>query len=180
MKNNRESRISKYMSYLLRHDPESLEMSVSGFVDLDRFLKKVNERFKVDKKQIFHIAETSSRKRFEIVGNEIRALYGHTIPVKLKLNEDKFTSTFYHGTTPDAASEILKFGLKSMKRTWVHLSPTMEIAKEVALRKTRNPIILEIDAASARNNGLRFYKATNKVYLCNQVPPEHIKNSTTE
>jgi RNA:NAD 2'-phosphotransferase (TPT1/KptA family) len=31
------------------------------------------------------LVEESERKRFEIVGNRIRALYGHSVPVYLRL-----------------------------------------------------------------------------------------------
>lgn len=175
MEDDLKARVSKYMSYLLRHNPENLKIDKYGFVNLDELLEKLNEWFRIDKKGIFEIVEKSRRRRFEIVENKIRALYGHTIPVRLELCEDTVTNVFYHGTTPDAASEILKFGLKPMKRRWVHLSPTVEIATEVGLRRTKNPIILEIDAYVARKNDLRFYKATDKVYLCSNVKPEYIR-----
>ena len=165
------------MSYLLRHNPGTLKMDNYGFVDLEEFLKKLKERFQIDEKLLFEIVEKSERKRFEIIGNRIRALYGHSIPVKLELDEDKVTEVFYHRTTPDAASKILKIGLKPMKRRWVHFSPTIEIAREVGLRRTRNPVILEINAEAARKNGVKFYKATDKVYLCNKVETRYIKRT---
>jgi len=171
-------KVSKYTSYLLRHNPENLKMDRQGFVDLDELLEKLNERFKIDKKLIFEIVEKSCRRRFEIVENKIRALYGHTIPVRLELEEDTVTNVFYHGTTPDAAFKILKVGLKPMKRKWVHLSPTMEIATEVGLRRTKNPVILEIDADAVRKKGLRFYKATEKVYVCDAIQPKYIRITT--
>ena len=175
MEQNLKAKVSKYMSYLLRHNPENLKMDKHGFVDLDELLEKLNERFQIDKEFTLEIVEKSDRKRFEIVENKIRALYGHTIPVKLKLEEDKVTKVFYHGTTPNAASEILRGGLKPMRRRWVHLSPTVEIATEVGLRRTKSPVILKINAEAARKNGLRFYKATDKVYLCDAILPEYIQ-----
>jgi RNA:NAD 2'-phosphotransferase (TPT1/KptA family) len=42
-------KVSKYLSYLLRHDPENLKMDKFGFVDLDELLEKFNERFRIDK-----------------------------------------------------------------------------------------------------------------------------------
>ena len=163
------------MSYLLRHNPENLKMNRQGFVDLDEFLKKIKERFQVDKEFIFEIAEKSERKRFEIVEDTIRALYGHTIPVQLELKEDKTVKVLYHGTTNDASSKILKVGLKAMKRRWAHLSPTIEIATDIGLRRSKEPVVLEIDAEAARKNGTRFLRATNTVYLCSHIRPEHIK-----
>ena len=93
----------------------------------------------------------------------------------MKLREDETVKVLYHGTTPEAAAEILKTGLKPMKRNWVHLSPTVEIARQVGLRRTSKPAILEIDAEKARKNGIKFYKATEQVYLCKQIPPRYIR-----
>lgn len=174
-KNDFRIRVSKYMSYLLRHNPEGLIIDEYGYVDLDSLVKKLRERFQVDKDFIRGIVEHSERKRFEILGGKIRALYGHSIPVRLKLEENTSKKVFYHGTTPEAASKILKEGLKPMGRRWVHLSPTIEVAKEIGYRRTRNPVILEIDAEKARGDGFKFYKATDKVYLCRKVPPKYIR-----
>ncbi len=179
MEHELKVKVSRYMSYLLRHNPENLKMNRHGFVSLEELLEKVKERFQIDKKFIFDIVEKSERKRFEIVEDKIRALYGHTIPVKLELEEDKMVKVLYHGTTWDAASKILKMGLKPMKRKWVHSSPTTEMAKEVGLRKTRKPVILEINAEAARHNGVRFYKASDRVYVCNNLSPKYIKLAKT-
>jgi len=121
--------ISKYTSYLLRHNPEGLTMDKEGFVQLDELLSKVKERYILaDRKLLMSIVNESDKKRFEIVGERIRALYGHTIDVNVNLREDKQVMVLYHGTTPQAVREILKTGLKPMRRRWVHLSPTKEIA----------------------------------------------------
>jgi putative RNA 2'-phosphotransferase len=176
MEHELKVKVSRYMSYLLRHNPENLKMNSHGFVSLEELLEKVKERFQIDKKFVFDIVEKSERKRFEIVEDKIRALYGHTIPVKLEPEEDKTVKVLYHGTTDDAASEILKVGLKAMKRKWTHLSPTIEIATRIGLRRTKEPVILEIDAEAARKNGARFHKATDTVYLCRYIRAEHIKH----
>jgi len=168
-------KVSRYMSYLLRHNPEDLEMDMQGFVSLDELLKKIKERFPVDRRLVFEIVDQSERKRFEIVEDRIRALYGHSIPVRLDLEEEKTVKVLYHGTTSDAASKILKAGLRPMKRRWVHLSPTIEIATQIGLRRTNKPLILEIDAEAARKDGAKFYKATDTVYLCRHIQPGHVK-----
>lgn len=168
-------KVSKYMSYLLRHNPENLKMDIEGFVDLNKLLMKLKERFPVDKRLILEIVEKSERKRFEIKNGKIRALYGHSIPVKLNLIEDKTVKILYHGTTAEAAAKILETGLKPMGRNWVHLSPTIEIARQIGLRRTDKPAILEIDAEKAKRDGIKFYKATDQVYLCREIPPKYIR-----
>ena len=171
-----KTRISRYMSYLLRHNPEELKIDERGYVSLSDLLEKLRKRFpQVDEKLVREIVEKSERKRFEIRNGRIRAVYGHSIPVNLDLKEDKEIKILYHGTTPEAAEKILKTGLKPMKRRWAHLSPTIDIAIKVGMRRTRKPVILEIDAEKARENGIKFYKATDQVYLTKYVPPKYIK-----
>jgi len=168
--------VSKYVSYLLRHNPEDLEMDDDGFVDLGDLVLKVRRRFPtVDRSFLIKLVDVSERKRFEIVGNKIRALYGHTVLVHIHLREDRQVERLYHGTTPQAAKVILEKGLQPMRRKWVHLSPTEEIALEVGKRRTNSPVVLVIDASEARSHGLRFYRATDKVYVCKYVPAKYIK-----
>jgi len=168
-------KVSKYVSYVLRHDPMGLVMDEEGFVDLDELASKVKERFSsVDVRFLRRLVEEGERKRFEIVGNRIRALYGHSFPVYLRLEEDRRVEWLYHGTTAEAADVILEKGLQPMKRMWVHLSPTIGIATQVGKRRTSNPIILVVNCVEARKAGLRFYKASDQVYLCNSVPAKYI------
>ena len=178
MEANLRTKVSKYMSYLLRHNPEGLAMDELGFVDFEELLGKLRSRFSVNRKYILELIEEGNRRRFEIVGSKIRALYGHSLSVELELEEDGAVKTLYHGTTQEAASRVLKEGLKTMGRKWVHLSPTPEVAKQVGLRRTLNPAILQIDAEAARRNGLKFYKATGEVYLCKALAPKYVRNVT--
>ena len=169
-------KVSRYMSYLLRHNPRDLKMDSEGYVDLEDLLRKVRERFQVDKQLIFDIVEKSERRRFEVKNGKIRALDIHSILVVLKLKEEKTIEILYHGTTPEAAEKIMRTGLKPMKRRWVHLSPTIDIAIEVALRRTRKPAVIEVDVKRARKDGkIKFYKATEQVYLCSEIPPRYLR-----
>jgi len=151
-------------------------MDEEGFVDLDELVSKVKESFpSVDSAFVRRLVEESERKRFEIVGNRIRALYGHSVPVYLRLEEDRLVEWLYHGTTSEAAKEILERGLQPMKRMWVHLSPTIDIAAQVGKRRANSPIILVVTCTEARKAGLKFYKASDQVYLCKFVPAEYIR-----
>ena len=176
-----KTRISKYMSYLLRHNPEDLKMDKQGFVNLTELIEKLKKRYpQTDEQLIREIVEKSERRRFEIRNGKIRALYGHSIPVELQPEEAKDVKILYHGTSPESAKNILKVGLKPMRRQWVHLSPTIEIAKKIGLRKSNKPVILEIDVEKARRDGIKFYKATDEIYLAKYIPPKYIKRVITE
>jgi len=153
-----------------------LVVDEEGFVDLGELVSKVKERFSgVDVGFLTGLVEEGERKRFEIVGDRIRALYGHSFPVYLRLEEDRRVEWLYHGTTAEAADVILEKGLKPMKRMWVHLSPTTDIATQVGKRKTSSPVTLVVNCAEARKAGLKFYKASEQVYLCKSVPAKYIR-----
>jgi putative RNA 2'-phosphotransferase len=173
-------KVSKYVSYLLRHDSQGLVTDEEGFVDMDGLVSRVRLSFAcVDVGFLRRLVEESERKRFEIVGNRIRALYGHSVPVYLRSEEDTAVEWLYHGTTAEAAKEILKEGLKPMKRIWVHLSATKDIATQVGKRRTSNPVILVVNCKEARKAGLKFYKASEQVYLGKFVPARNIRRLTS-
>lgn len=167
--------VSKQMSYWLRHDPEDLDMDEKGFVDIDELLEKLNERFsEVDRDFIEEIVE-KGKQRYEIKDGKIRALYGHSLDIDHNLPEDEDVEELYHGTTDKAAYKILINGLECRDRNMVHLSSTEEIAEEVGERRTDDPIVLRIDAEKAREDGLKFYKATDEIYLSREIPVDCIE-----
>jgi putative RNA 2'-phosphotransferase len=169
-------RVSKFVSFLLRHDSQGLVMDGEGFVDLDALVSKVKESFpSVDEWFLRRLVEESERKRFEIVGNRIRALYGHSVPVYLRLEEDRAVEWLYHGTTAEAARQILEKGLQPMKRIWVHLSPTKDIANQVGKRRTSNPVILVVNCNEARKAGTKFCRASEQIYLCKFIPAKYVR-----
>jgi len=180
MSSDLKTRVSRYVSYLLRHNPEDLEMDDKGFVEFEKLLFKIRSRFpEADRNLLTEIVNKSERQRFETVGSKIRALYGHTIEVNVALKEDREIALLFHGTTREAAKEILKKGLEPMKRQWVHLSPTEEIALDVGRRRASSPIILVVDAAQARDSRVKFYQASDKVFVCKHVPAKFIKMLVT-
>ena len=69
--------------------------------------------------------------------------------------------------------EILKEGLKPMRRQFVHLSKSQEDAFCVGLRHTQKPAILKIFARKAYLEGTEFFKESN-TYLAKFIPKEYI------
>lgn len=169
-------RLSKNLSYLLRHDPGDLEMDKNGFVKIDALIDKLQNKFpELDRELLEEAVNKKGKKRYEIKDNKIRALYGHSLDIDLDLEEDKNVGELYHGTRERTAKKILKYGLKTRNRTMTHLSATIEDAKEIGRRRTDDPTILKVDVKTARRDGLKFYKATDRVYLSNGIPPQYIK-----
>lgn len=174
-------RLGKEITYALRHAPweYELEMDDKGFVDIEQLLSAINEGNKyskvIDKSDILRVMEVSNKKRLEIVGERIRAMYGHSFPMQINYEEGTPPTVLYHGTAKRFLDSIKKEGLKSMSRQYVHLSEDTETAKMVGKRRDSDPVILCIDTVEAMKAGVKFYRANDKVWLCKQLPSQFIK-----
>lgn len=173
-------KLSQEISYALRHAPweYELELDSEGFVPTVQLLEAINENGKhgrpITVSDIEYIIANSDKTRFEIQGDRVRALYGHTIPMHISKEPIVPPAILYHGTTHKAAQIILKDGLKPMKRQYVHLSVDTDTAVQVGKRRDSDPVILKIDAAKAHSDGEVFYKGNDKVVLADFVAPKHI------
>lgn len=174
-------KLSKEISYALRHEPweYELELDENGFVPIEQLLQSLNSLNEygreVTKDDLDYIIANSDKKRHEIVGNKIRALYGHSIPTKIEKATGNPPDILYHGTAKRFLDSIMKDGLLPIKRQYVHLSTDTDMATLVGKRRDNNPVILEIDAKAAFNDGIKFYIGNEKVWLCDKMPAKYIK-----
>lgn len=186
MSNDRMKTLSKFLSLVLRHKPDILDlhMDMEGFVNVKELLAKIRQKKTfswVSFDDIKLLVETDGKHRFELIerGGEyfIRARYGHSKSLKVKIRYTPMTGIkyLYHGTNAKVLPWILKEGLRPMNRKYVHLSPTPEDALIVARRRRGKPVILLIDAESFMKDGGVIYKATDKVYLAEYIPPKYIR-----
>ena len=169
--------VSKFLSGLLRHFPDKFGLRVdeNGWADIEDVVKILKSRYGVGRKQIELIAKFDRKRRFEIKGWRIRARYGHSIPVNTNWTESaEIPEKLYHATSPAKVERILKEGLRSMKRREVHMCATPDEAIEVGKRHARNPVLIEIDAASAVKDGIEIRKK-GEVYTADCVPPEFLR-----
>jgi len=172
--------LSKVISYALRHEPWvfELELDDSGWVNVEALIlaiKLYDANFTdISKEQIQTIIDESAKKRFEIKGENIRAIYGHSIPGKLRKEPAVPPQLLYHGTTIEIAELINKDSIKPMQRQYVHLSVDIATAKEVAKRKGKSITVLAISAQKAHQDGIRFYSGNEHVWLSDSIPSKYI------
>jgi len=175
----RRERLSKFLSYVLRHDPDSLGLTLDadGFVPLDPLISAIRREKKwswVTLEDVDEIQQRSDKRRFEIVGGRIRALYGHTLPSKVRHEEVVPPKILYHGSPRKNLQSILKDGLSPMHRQYVHLSITAYEAESVGLRRDEKPAIVRVFALDAHKGGVKFYRA-GPVFLSDRIPPEYLE-----
>jgi putative RNA 2'-phosphotransferase len=170
------TRISKFLSGALRHFPDDagLDLDAAGWTAIDSVVKRVGEKYGVDRDAVIGIIRTDPKGRFEVDTDRMRAAYGHSVAVDLDAGGTPVPDTLYHGTSPDALDSITREGLKPMGRQSVHLSDSVDDAKAVGSRHAADPVILEIDAGAMRADDHTITKRGRAVYTTDRVPPEYI------
>jgi putative RNA 2'-phosphotransferase len=173
------SALSKVVSHALRHAPEEygLQLDPEGWVSVDallRALRKHAEWTSVNDSDLCAMIESSPKRRHEMAGGRIRALYGHSVPEAVERVPLRPPDVLYHGTANAALPSILSEGLKPMDRQHVHLSLDVETAEVVGRRKDAHPVVLCIDAARAYDSGIAFYRGNESVWLTGGVPAEFL------
>ena len=146
--------LSKEISYALRHAPQEygLILDAQGWVpaeDLINALKKREKYSNLTVQDIVDMIQASEKKRHELVGDRIRALYGHSTEEKIKKDAVQPPDVLYHGTAHKFLEKILEQGLISKDRQYAHLSQDRETAITVGKRRDNSPAVLRIDALTA-------------------------------
>lgn len=173
-------RLSKYCSGALRHFPEDAGLSLdsAGWTAFESLVAAVERKYDwADAEALAAVVATDPKGRFERTGGEndrIRAAYGHSVDVDLDSGGTSVPETLYHGTAPRNLDAIRTEGLKPMSRQLVHLSGSVEMAREVGQRHTANPVILRVYAAGLVAAGYEVTKRGEGVYTVETVPPEYL------
>jgi putative RNA 2'-phosphotransferase len=129
---------------------------------------------------IMKIAEGTDKQRFQVRDGLIRARYGHSFDVTCPSEPEEPPQFLYHGTPRRAMSLIMEDGLKSSRRKYVHLSKSVKAAAEVGGRRDPQSVMVEVQAKDAHENGVHFFKATDEIYLCENVPPPYLKELSSD
>lgn len=179
MNEQKKKKISKFLSLVLRHKPEiiNLNLDENGWTSVDELITKSKrdsyEGFTFE--ELEEIVETNDKKRF--IFNEdktrIRANQGHSIDIDLALKPQHPPEFLYHGTAQKNVDSILKNGIEKRNRQHVHLSLDKETATKVGMRHGK-PIILTIGTGKMFEDGVLFYLSENGVWLTDFVDAQYI------
>jgi len=174
-------RLSRTMAGVLRHFPERFELRVDrqGFVDLKAFVNALQRKQRryhwLRPHHIVAIIETDDKGRYEYRDGMIRATYAHSFEIELDTEAVGAPDQLYYPTTEEEVDIVLEVGLKPSDRKKVHLSKTVGDAVNAGRVRTPAPIILEVDAKAAADDGIVIQKAGRTVYLTTDVPPQYLK-----
>lgn len=164
----------KHLAFLLRHDKEGFEKGLidkNGWRNVDELIKS----HQYTKELLKEIVETNDKQRYEFNKDEskIRARQGHSINVDVELKEEMPPDVLYHGTSSKFLESIYKQGILKGVRQHVHLSSDIETAKKVGSRHG-NPVVLFIDTKKMKEDGIKFFKSNNGVWLTEYINQKYI------
>ena len=173
-----ETRLSKFLSLVLRHEPSAagIQLDAEGWVDLSQLVQgaaSMGVAFTRD--DVLQVVRNSDKQRFTLSPDQrmIRAAQGHSVSVDLFLEAVTPPPELYHGTSRANVAAILSSGLHAGSRQYVHLSADVETARTVGARHGP-PAIFRVSAEPAHAEGHRFYRAENGVWLTDPLPARYL------
>jgi putative RNA 2'-phosphotransferase len=170
--------MSKFLSYVLRHHPETigLTLDATGFVEVDLLLAGCRADGRpYTREQLERVVAENPKKRFELTadGARIRASQGHSVEVDLAYSPEVPPEVLFHGAPSNVVSSISSEGLRKMARHHVHLAAERTAAREVGARRGK-PVVLTVHAGRMHRDGHVFFRSTNGVWLTEHVPPSYL------
>lgn len=175
------ARISRTLSFWLRHDPAAggIELDARGWADVGAVLSALERTLRqpVSLELLKSVVWESDKQRFALEDGRIRANQGHSFDAGVEFRSVEPPAVLYHGTTVERWQAIqASDGLAKMQRHHVHLSADAETAGRVAARhRGETALVLVIDAGAARAAGREFFISENGVYLTDAVPLDFIE-----
>jgi len=178
--------ISRIVTGILRHFPEKFDVVLdekgwAKIQDIVNGIKKNERKFRWLKNihiESFVLTDPKGRFQYDPSQGKVRAVYGHSINVDLSdLPRDNIPEKLYYAIVPEEEEFIKEIGIKPGERKWVHLSRTYEEAYIAGRHRSDDPIVLEINAKEAINDGIEIYRATKYIYITKEIPPKYIKKA---
>ena len=171
-------KIGRTLAAILRHGKFGLDMDAQGNVSLKDVMAKIRERNPrmnwLRARHIEALVETDPKGRYVISNGKIRATYGHTIPLDIRLDCEDIPDELFYPATPEEAEIILESGIFPSDRAMVHLSRGYRDAVRAGSVRTEDPVILVIDTGVCMELGSDIGRAAKTVYLCRSVPADAI------
>lgn len=172
------NKISKFLSLILRHKPETIGLNLdeNGWADVEELLgKSTTSGHSFSREELDEVVALNDKQRFAFndTRTRIRASQGHSIEVELELKPAPPPEFLYHGTVDRFLESIRAQGLRKMNRNHVHLSADWETATKVGSRRGE-AIVLTIRSGEMSRDGMTFFISENGVWLTDEVPVKYI------
>lgn len=171
------TKISKHLALILRHKPEvvGITLDKNGWANVKDLIDGINKQYDFDMETLEEIVATDDKQRYSFNEDmtKIRANQGHSVDVDVELEEVVPPEYLWHGTATKYVESIRKEGLIPKSRLYVHLSESYMTAMDTGARHGK-PMVFCVKAEDMYNDGYKFYKSKNGVWLTKFVPKEYL------
>ena len=172
------TRTSKYLSLILRHNPAAAGIALDehGWADVEALIEGIRKSHPFDREMLEEIVRTDEKGRYSFNEDRtlIRANQGHSIQVDVELEEVQPPEVLYHGTGAKFEHSIDAQGLLPKTRLYVHLSGDPDTARKAGSRHG-SPIIYKVASGKMAEDGIKFYRSVNGVWLVKAVPVKYLE-----
>jgi putative RNA 2'-phosphotransferase len=181
-------KLSKLLSYLLRHKPEAVGLTLDerGFTPLDELIVKVNASGRVPRpisaEDVRALIASEGARRFEEKEGKVRARSGHTAATVTEAVSERATPPefLFIGLGPRRGF-ITSQGLESdPPGRMLRLYESERAARRAAAqavgprRRAARPRVVVIESGRAGRSGVEFFKGEPGVFLTRAVPRRHL------
>ncbi len=179
-KNKRKvAHLNRLLNYILGNRPDEFGLvpDKEGYISLKELLKAINEEPNMAYVRESHIQEVLLHNRdgsFEITEKKIRSIKRNFTPVNKDQDRVHPPKTLYKGIKRKTYPFILKSGLLPGSREHIVMTKDKDLAIRIAHRLDQQPIILEIKAGVAAENGIPFFLFGDSIYLADKIPVQFI------
>lgn len=171
-------RLTRSLAYMLRHQPDEFDLEVDryGWAELGEVVRALTERVgsPIEEEDVHEALAAADRPRYEVKEGKIRALYGHSIEVDPG-DSDEPPDELYAVVRGRDVPNVERDGLKSVRRTFIHLSLTKDDARDAGRRLARRYAVVTVAAGDAWEDGIDFYDRTS-IFLSEDVPTDYIED----
>ena len=171
--------LSHLMRYILGNKPDEFGLvpDKEGYIAIKEFIKAIKEGPHMGYVRESHIIEVLLHDRndvFEINEKKIRSIKRNFTPVDKDQDRVHPPKTLYKGIKRKTYPYVLKSGLLPGSNEHIAMTKDKDLAVRIARRLDQKPIILEIKAGVATENGIPFFLFGDSIYLTDKIPVQFI------
>jgi len=173
------TKISRFLSYVLRHNPQAADITLDphGWADVPELIvgmSKVHTPMTMEILEEIVRKDAKGRYAFNEDKTLIRANQGHSVPVDVEMAAGTPPEVLWHGTATRFAASVETNGLRPGNRLYVHLSGDPETAANVGRRHGR-PVVYRIRSGDMARDGYIFFRSANGIWQTKAVPARYLE-----
>jgi len=171
--------LSRLMSYMLGRRPDEFGLvpDADGYMTMKEVLKAISEEPGTGYVRESHVKEVllhDTDAVFEMSGKKIRSRNRTFAPVDKERHAGPPSKILFKGVKRKAYPFILRAGLLRGSQEHVVLATDQDLAIRIARRSEQDPVMLEIRAGIAHENGIAFYPFGHSLCLADEIPVQFI------